>query len=85
MYTPSNPDAGGYDESKDDLISIKTHILNYIEGSYIETEIPILINNDELPQISWGHAKYAHYFNEKGFNFFKFKHADHLPRLSKNK
>lgn len=41
--------------------------------------LPIIINHDEIPQLSWGHAKYAHYFNDKGFNFFKFKHSDHLP------
>ena len=44
-----------------------------------EGHIPIFINHDELPQLSWGHAKYAHYMNEKGLNFFKFKHSEHLP------
>jgi hypothetical protein len=52
------------------------------EGKYFvgsEIKIPIFINHDYLPQLSWGHAKYAHYFNDKCFNFFKFKHLDHLP------
>ncbi len=47
-------------------------------GEY-ELRLPIFIGSDELPQLEWGHAKYAHYMNEKGLNFFKFKHADHLP------
>jgi hypothetical protein len=38
-----------------------------------------MFDHHEIPQLSWGHAKYAHYFNDKSFNFFKFKHADHLP------
>lgn len=41
--------------------------------------VPIFIGHNEIPQLSWGHAKYAHYINDKSFNFFKFKHADHLP------
>lgn len=44
-----------------------------------EIYIPIFINHDEIPQLSWGHAKYAHFLNKKWFNFFEFKHADHLP------
>lgn len=44
-----------------------------------ELQLPIFINNDKIPQLSWGHAKYAHYFNDKGFNFFKFKHTEKLP------
>ena len=50
---------------------------NYFIGH--EIKMPIFINHDKIPQLSWGHAKYAHYFNDKSFNFFKFKHADHLP------
>ena len=50
------------------------------EESTWDWNIPILIGNKEIPQLSWGHAKYAHYFNEKGLNFFEFKHADHLPK-----
>ena len=50
-------------------------------GSKSEDEItiPIFINNDNIPQLSWGHAKYAHFVNQKGFNYIEFKHADHLP------
>jgi len=44
-----------------------------------EFRLPIFIGHPEIPQLSWGHAKYAHYMNEKGLNFFKFKHAEHLP------
>jgi hypothetical protein len=51
----------------------------YDTSSLPITNIPIFINHDEIPQLSWGHAKYAHFFNQKGFNFFEFKHADHLP------
>ncbi|MBP6879924.1 MAG: hypothetical protein KBD22_00855 [Candidatus Pacebacteria bacterium] len=45
----------------------------------VENYLPIFIGHKKIPQLSWGHAKYAHYFNDKSFNFFKFKHADHLP------
>ncbi len=45
-----------------------------------EVHLPIFFNHQELPQISWGYAKYAHYFNKKGLNFFKLNHADHLPQ-----
>ncbi|MEI6352690.1 MAG: hypothetical protein WCO35_02015 [Candidatus Nomurabacteria bacterium] len=41
--------------------------------------IPIFINSDEVMQLSWGHAQYAHFMSSKGFNLIKFKHADHLP------
>ena len=44
-----------------------------------EEYLPVFVNHDEIPQLAWGHAKYAHYSNKKNFNFFKFKHADHLP------
>lgn len=44
-----------------------------------EVFLPVMFDHHEIPQLSWGHAKYAHYFNDKSFNFFKFKHADHLP------
>jgi len=59
-------------------------IQKFIDNRYrirgTELEIPVLINNDEIPQLQWGHAKYAHFFNEKGFNFIEFKHAEHLPK-----
>lgn len=45
----------------------------------VVTNLPIFIGHQEIPQLSWGHAKYANYYNEKGLNFFTFKHADHLP------
>lgn len=51
----------------------------YLYGNRAEYQIPVFIGHDKIPQLSWGHAKYAHYFNDKSFNFFKFKHADHLP------
>ena len=50
-----------------------------------EIRIPIFINHDKIPQISWGHAKYAHFFNKKGFNFFEFKHSENLPEPINNK
>ena len=46
---------------------------------YQETHIPIFIEHDNLVQLSWGHAKYAHALDGDNFNFFTFKHADHLP------
>lgn len=45
-----------------------------------EIYIPVFINHPTIPQISWGYAKYCHFLNEKGFNFFELKHADHLPK-----
>lgn len=48
----------------------------------LESKLPIFIGHKELPQLSWGHATYANFMSEKGFNFFKFKHADHLPHKS---
>lgn len=45
----------------------------------LESKLPIFIGHKELPQLSWGHATYANFMSEKGFNFFKFKHAEHLP------
>ncbi len=44
-----------------------------------EIYLPIFINQEKIPQLCWGHAKYANYYNEQGFNFFEFKHAEHLP------
>lgn len=74
-----------------DLSQSIAHWINYVCGNLhrqnysntgdgaFELYLPIFINNDEIPQLSWGHAKYAHYTNEKGLNFIEFKHADHLP------
>jgi len=53
-----------------------------VDDTYSETELalPVFIGlENEIPQLSWGHAKYGHYVNDKGLNFFEFKHADHLP------
>ena len=58
----------------------RTYAENGREGmSELHSFLPIFIGHKKIPQLSWGHAKYAHYFNDKSFNFFKFKHADHLP------
>lgn len=62
----------------DSIMNI-THIVNGYPSVTVERRIPIFIGHPKIPQLSWGHAKYANYMNEKGFNFFKFKHADHLP------
>jgi hypothetical protein len=56
-----------------------------IQGDGDHAYLPVFINHDEIPQLAWGHAKYAHYSNEKSFNFFKFKHAEHLPEPQKVK
>lgn len=69
--------------------SYTNHMFNFLEISAkhlsdgekdSEVCIPIFINHDEIPQICWGHAKYAHFYNQKGFNFFEFKHAEELPK-----
>ncbi len=44
-----------------------------------ESKLPVFIGHKDIPQLSWGHATYANYMSEKGFNFFKFKHTDNLP------
>lgn len=54
--------------------------LSSVGFGVIESKLPIFIGHKDLPQLSWGHATYANYMNEKGLNFFKFKHADHLPK-----
>lgn len=83
------------EESHDEyLLKIIKNILEYdyfflrysAEGTAYASDrgdeicIPIFINHDEIPQISWGHAKYAHFYNKKGYNFFEFKHAEELPK-----
>lgn len=67
----------GFDE-----FTLKGEIFYNLALPVEELFIPIFIGHDEIPQLSWGHAKYAHYMNEKGLNFFKFKHAAHLPYTS---
>lgn len=42
--------------------------------------MPIFIGHDTMPQISWGHAKYAHLLDEKNLNFLTFDHEDYLSR-----
>lgn len=63
----------------DTLLSEDGYPPDKLRSEIDETYIPIFIGHKKIPQLSWGHAKYAHYFNDKSFNFFKFKHADHLP------
>ncbi len=65
----------------------KNTILNekkVIEGIefalFAQFKMPIFIGHPQIPQLSWGHAKYAHFFSEKGFNFFEFKHAEHIVK-----
>ena len=70
-------------ETREQLLASKH--FNKTHPIYREVHVPVFINHDNLPQLAWGHAKYAHYMNEKGFNFFKFKHAEHLPEPQKVK
>ncbi len=65
----------------DYLEKFKRDIKKKVEGSDwgLESKLPIFIGSDDIPQLSWGHADYAHYSNEKDFNFFKFKHTEKLP------
>jgi hypothetical protein len=60
-------------------LSTEENFTGYPGDKSDEICIPIFINHDEVLQICWGHAKYASFINKKGFNFFEFKHADHLP------
>lgn len=62
----------------------RSNSISYPKMAQSESFLPIFIHHDEIPQLAWGHAKYAHYKNEKELNFFKFKHADHLPVKKRN-
>lgn len=53
------------------------------EEGAIQTELPILINHDEIPQLSRWHAKYCSFQTKKSVNLIEFKHADHLPKPNK--
>lgn len=68
-----------YSIKLENFLKEELRVSNRTIGEY-ELRIPIFIGLNDIPQLQWGHAKYAHYMNEKGFNFFKFKHADHLPK-----
>lgn len=48
-------------------------------GADVELHLPVFIGNENIPQLSWGHATYGNFTNSKGFNFFKFKHHKNLP------
>lgn len=67
---------GGRFEEK--LLENEVDIRGY-RDQFRETRIPVFIGDDNVPQIRWGFAKYAHYTSEKGFNFFKIQHAENLP------
>ena len=56
-------------------INAAERIINEIN----EPDLPIIINNEKIQQLSWGHAKYAHMYTAKGLNYFELKHADKLP------
>ena len=45
-----------------------------------EAQLPIFIGHAKMPQLSWGHAKYAHLVDEKNLNFLTFEHEDYLAR-----
>lgn len=50
-----------------------------IGGGYAEeTLIPIFIGNDNVPNLRWGHAKYACFWTSKGLNLLKIKHTDSI-------
>ncbi len=82
----ANIEARFLETELEEMYSTVEHYLRFTEtknreyGLEFESYLPIFIGDKEIPQLSWGHAKYAHYFNENGFNFFKFKHAEHLPK-----
>ena len=45
----------------------------------LEQRIPIFIGKEDIPQLSWAHAKYAHFMSEKGLNYIEFEHEERLP------
>lgn len=47
--------------------------------------IPIFINDDNIPQLRWGAAKYCSFYNKKGFNFITLEHDDKFPNSVKTK
>lgn len=49
----------------------------------IELFIPVLLNNEEVPQLRWGHADFAQFLDSKGFNCLKFKHKDLIDKKLK--
>jgi len=65
--------------TQDFFYFLSEKVINNLIGDGMEIKLPIFIGRDDIPQLSWGHAKYAHYFNEKGLNYFEFKHTEHLP------
>ncbi len=38
--------------------------------------IPIFVNDKTMPQLKWGHASFAVFSTENGFNFLKIKHSE---------
>ncbi len=48
-----------------------------------EKRLPVFIGKDDIPQLCRGHASFCHFMSSKGFNFIRFKHADHLPNKDK--
>ncbi len=45
-----------------------------------EGVIPVIIGHDKIKQLRWGDSKYAVFYTQKGLNFLKIRHADHLPQ-----
>lgn len=61
----------------------RMNVAKQIIHEIYQPDLPIIINHNEIFQLSWGHAKYAHFMSSKGFNFIEFKHTDHLPQKDK--
>lgn len=69
---------------KRDILKEENIIESIEHACFSEFKMPIFIGHPQIPQLSWGHAKYAHFFSEKGFNFFEFKHAEHILKPKEN-
>lgn len=82
------------DEKAKDYITLKNNEVNsrqkfevadnWTNGRDFSRHIPIFINNDDIPQLRWGAAKYCSFYNKKGFNFIKIEHDDKYPGKNKS-
>lgn len=81
------------DEKAENYLSIKKNektgqesikVEDNWHGNEFSRHIPIFINNDDIPQLRWGAAKYCSFYNKKGFNFITMEHDDKYPGKNKS-